>query len=66
VHQDPQIHLVDQLGHIDGGLLDLRQTRLEVPGEPGWCGWLELGGALGVARFIISAGLPGKWVSFKV
>lgn len=54
VHQYAQINLVDQLGGTDCGLLNLRQTRLEIPAKTRWRRWLELGCAFSITSFVIS------------
>lgn len=67
VYQNAQVDLVDQLGHIDGGLLDLGQTGRQIPVEASWSGWLELGGALRVTRLVISTEVLGiNLLAFKI
>lgn len=54
VHQYAEINFIDQFGSTDCGLLDLRQTRLQIPVETRWRWWLELGCTFSITRFIIS------------
>lgn len=57
VHQYAQINLVDQLGGTDCGLLNLRQTRFEIPVKTRWRRWLKLGCAFSITSFVISISL---------